>query len=465
VNGRSRALALAAIFVALVGLSLGGVAAFASSPVTLLLVLCALSVRGPLTSDHPRRLVGAAAVTALLGVGFVFGGSAAAGAATFALGGAIAVWASRVALAFDAPPAGITVASTSGQARTAAVVLDEAVKLWWEVARVAQRPSDIQVVAADVRAAADRNHERGWIDHPERSHLRPPPLEKAGVRCTRIRGAGSAEHLTFVSEFEPQDPEIRSSYLAQRPNRTAHAYLWRHRGGMRPTLICIHDYAMGHVTLDARICNVQWLHRELGLDVALAVLPLHGLRATGRRSGAGFLDGHPLWTSAALSQSIWDLRRIWGWLRAEGASPTGLLGFGVGGCVASVLASVDEGFACAVPVRPAVPLEHLASRLLPPVRRVERRAAGLGEQLLRQAWAPNAPLRMRPRVPHESRLIIGGASDRIVPPADVEALWEHWGRPAMHWSPGSHFGWIDRSATRARLASHLRGALWRTAVD
>jgi len=66
---------------------------------------------------------------------------------------------------------------------------------------------------------------------------------------------------------------------------------------------------------------------------------------------------------------------------------------------------------------------------------------------------------MRPRVSHEARLIVGGLADRIVPPAEVEALWEHWGRPSVHWVPGGHFARIGGGAMRARLASHLRATL------
>jgi hypothetical protein len=96
---------------------------------------------------------------------------------------------------------------------------------------------------------------------------------------------------------------------------------------------------------------------------------------------------------------------------------------------------------------------------MPPARRAEVRAAGLTEHLLKTAWARHSPLRMRPRVSHGARLIVGGVADRIVPPAEVEALWEHWGRPFIHWLPGSHLAWIGGGAMRARLVSHLRATL------
>ena len=46
-----------------------------------------------------------------------------------------------------------------------------------------------------------------------------------------------------------------------------------------------------------------------------------------------------------------------------------------------------------------------------------------------------------------------------VPPAQVAALWEHWGQPACHWLPCAHVPWFDGDALRAVLDSHLRGTL------
>jgi hypothetical protein len=448
-----------AALVAVTGLALGRVSAFCASPVAVWLAVCAVAIREEITADDPRRLVGAGVATAILGIAFAFAGSAAAGAAIAIAGVGIVTGAAQPSLRFAVPPKGIAAPRRSPPAVTAAVALDEGVKLWWEVTRLSQRRGGAQQIVAEVRAAADRDHERGWIDHPARSHLRPPPLEKAVVRARHVPGLGRVEHLSFASEFEPQDPEIRETYLAVSANRTAHAYLWRHGDEMRPTVICVHGYEMGRVALDARLWNIDELHRTLGLDVAAVILPLHGPRASGHRSGAGFLDGHPLWTNAAVAQAVWDLRRVWGWLRADGASAIGTLGIGLGGYVASVLSSVEDGLACAVPVVPVVSLEDRVSLQMSPSRRAEARAAGMTEHLMRAAWARHSPLRMRPRVSHEARLILGGLADRVVSPAEVEALWEHWGRPDIHWFAGGHFAWVGRGTMRARLAAHLRATL------
>ena len=108
-------------------------------------------------------------------------------------------------------------------------------------------------------------------------------------------------------------------------------------------------------------------------------------------------------------------------------------------------------------------LEALFWRQLSPARAAAARAAGLTPLVLEHAFSRHAPLRMRPRVTHGGRLVIGGLADRIVTPDQVTALWEHWGQPAAHWFPGSHSVWRGRDALRRRLAEHLRATLLPTA--
>ena len=91
-------------------------------------------------------------------------------------------------------------------------------------------------------------------------------------------------------------------------------------------------------------------------------LPLHGARAAGRRSGAGFLDAHPLATNAAFEQAVWELRRLAGWLRAQGSPALGVYGMSLGGYTAALFASIERGLACAVPLVPAVSLPGRARR-------------------------------------------------------------------------------------------------------
>jgi hypothetical protein len=450
----------AAVALALAAFVTGRLAVFAVAPLAIALAALAIGIEAK--PDAPRRWVGGGAATALAGLLLFAAGSGLAALFPFALGVLLLDRGVRASLRLDPPPPGLATPSLR-PAVALAVATDELIGLAWETARRAQPRSDFVRIAADVRAAAGRNREHGWIERPERAYLMPPGLEKVALSRVRLRGSGSAEHLRFESEFEPLDPEVRDDFLSRRANRTAHVHLWRHTSGPRPTLICLHGHRQGHPAVDARLWDVRWLHRTLGLDVALFALPLHGPRRSGWRSGDAFLDGHPCETSAALAQTIWDLRRLARWLQEQGSPMLGVAGFGLGGYAAALFASLAPNLASAILLAPIVSLETFSWRLLPPARRAEARADGITDHWLAAAWARHDPRRLRPRVAHEARLVLAGLVDRIVPPLQALALWEHWGRPAHHWFPGSHFVWLGRRPVRERISAHLRSSLAGTA--
>jgi hypothetical protein len=451
---------VAACCVALTALTGGSLLAFVAAPVSLLLAAQALAVGRGISPEAPRRSVG----LGLLGLasGALFLAAARPGAALFVAGFGVAVvlWGTRAALAFDPPPRGCALPKGFHPLLHLGVAADETIRLGFELKGLCVRGPEYTRVAAEARIAADRNREQGWIARPERAHPIPPPLEKPQLAACWLRGVGAAERLSFASEFQPQDPEIRNEYLAALRNRTAHATLLRRPHAPRPTLIVVEGAGMARV---ARGAGLQWLHRTLGLDLALFVLPLQGPPSPRRGSGLGWLGGHPLWTNAVLGQGVWDLRRLVGYLRSQGAPAVGVFGVGLGGYAAAVFASVEEGLACAVAMTVPASLEALFWRQLPPPRRAEARAAGLTPHVLENAWARHAPLRLRPRVPHAARLVVGGLADRIVPPDQVGALWEHWGQPAVHWYPGTHLAWRGAAAMRGSIGAHLRECLASTA--
>jgi hypothetical protein len=394
-------------------------------------------------------------LTLLLGLGLALTGELGAGLVAGALGAAAGFAGAELSLAVHPE-----LRPVPRSPRTSlAVATDEAMKWFWHATSLVSPPPAPGAWLDALRAAAERNRASGVLEDAARAHPTPPALEKHELARVRLPGLPEAERLRFESEYEPRDPELRERYLAIAPNRTAQALLWRHAKQRRPTLIVIHGYGMGRPILDARAFDVPWLHGALGLDVALVTLPLHGARAAGRRSGAGFLDGHPLATNAAFGQAIWELRRLAGWLRAEGAPALGVYGMSLGGYTAALLAGVERGFACAVPFVPAVSLPALLAASRSAEERRRREALGLSDQLLSEAWASHEPLRVRPQVAPEGRLILAGLSDRICTPDQVDALWRHWEQPSIHWFEGSHLAHFGRRAARERLAVHLRSTL------
>jgi hypothetical protein len=393
----------------------------------------------------------------LYGITLLLAGELAAGLLSLASGAGASFVGTQLSLAAHPQT---RPSSAPRSARThLAVAADEAMKWYWHATGLVSPPPEPAQYVESLRAAAERNRASGVLSDPSLAHPAPPALEKHTLRRFELTGLPSAEELCFESEFEPRDPEVRERYLGVAANRTARALLWRHAAGPRPTLIVIHGYGMGRPGLDARAFDVARLHRRLGVDVALVTLPLHGVRSAGRRSGAGFLDAHPLATNAAFEQAIWELRRLSGWLRREGAPAIGVHGMSLGGYTAALFGSLERGLACAVPLVPAVSLPAVLGASRSPEQRDRRESIGLSDALLADAWASHDPLRHRPLVAPEGRLILAGLSDRICTPDQVEALWEHWERPSIHWFEGSHLAPFGRRALRERLDAHLRATL------
>jgi dienelactone hydrolase len=159
------------------------------------------------------------------------------------------------------------------------------------------------------------------------------------------------------------------------------------------------------------------------------------------------------------AQSVWDVRRILTWIRAtEPDARVGITGISLGGYVTALVASLDDGLACAIPGVPAVDLadliEHHAGL---------RHDHELREELAlaKQVGLVVSPLALAPRVPPEGRFIYAGLADRLVHPRhQVARLWEHWGRPDIEWYNGSHTGFFrSKPVGRFVLAALQRSGL------
>ena len=57
----------------------------------------------------------------------------------------------------------------------------------------------------------------------------------------------------------------------------------------------------------------------------------------------------------------------------------------------------------------------------------------------------------------ERLFILAGRGDRVTPPAQAEALWQHWRRPEIHWFAGSHLAQIGRGDGFRKLRRKLDG--------
>ncbi len=318
-----------------------------------------------------------------------------------------------------------------------------------------EEPRRLRAEVNDARALWEA---RGFVDKPEAYHRTPPALDDPAIRASRTRGF-DYEHLCFESGYEPALEEPgRERWLGYAANHTAHAWVLRHADVSRPWLVCIHGYQMGHPLIDLSAFDPRWLHHRLGMNLLLPVLPLHGPRKIGRRSGDGFIAGDILDTVHAEAQAMWDIRRLISWVRALGGSRVGVYGLSLGGYNTALLASVEPGLACAIPGIPATDFTRLVWRHGPPLQIQRFEHLGLKLAEAQDALRVVSPLALEPKVPAAHRAIFGGIADRLVPPDQVRDLWRHWGRPKIVWYPGAHVTFGLHPPVRQLIEETLRAA-------
>jgi hypothetical protein len=360
------------------------------------------------------------------------------------------------ALRLDVHPEGVPAPAAS--ARLAAeVALDEA--MLGTMVFTQQFPSfaDHARIEREVALAREQFEDAGWLEKPEAYHETPPgPCVGDAVR-RRTRGI-AYEHLSFPSEYEPRAGEPgRERWIDYAHNRTGHA--WVVRGNPeRPWLVCIHGYRMGHPLIDLSAFHPRWLHRHLGFNLLVPVLPLHGPRSFGR-SGDGFLAGELLDTIHAEAQAMWDLRRLLAWVRAGSEAPIGVYGLSLGGYTTALLASLDDRLAGAVAGIPATDFARTFYRHGGPWQERAALHAGLSELAMAQILRVVSPLALAPKVPREHRAIFGGVVDRLVPADQVRDLWRHWEEPRVAWFQGAHLTFGAHPFVRALIDETLVGAL------
>jgi pimeloyl-ACP methyl ester carboxylesterase len=233
----------------------------------------------------------------------------------------------------------------------------------------------------------------------------------------------------------------------------------RHDDGPRPWLVCVHGQGMGRRS-DIEFFRLRRLHRDLGINVLVPVLPLHGPRREGARPEQQFVSNvYPVNNTLGLAQSIWDLRRLLAWLRhEEDATTIGLYGFSLGSYVSSLLSTLDDDLACIVSV---VPSGDLAEALRtsepgwPSKRRAHRELHDERAEVVHRVVSPFA----RPcLVAKERRFIVAGQGDRIAVPPGATQLWRHWDQPAIKWRPRGHVTTAWSADYDDHLVEILRGS-------
>lgn len=314
----------------------------------------------------------------------------------------------------------------------------------------------LQRTAAESHAAHALFREQGWLQEPQQFHLPPPVPTQMHLEAARFEGLDYTL-ACWPSGYVPhaQLPG-RERWMGYAPLRQMQARLFRHAQPGRPWLICIHGYRMGREWADFRLFNPAWLHHELGFNLAFPLLPLHGERKLGWRSGDGFLDGDLMDTINALAQAQWDIRSLLAWLRQEQqAESISVLGYSLGGYNAALLAGLEPGLERVVAAIPLVDVATVMWENGPRAMLEQMQALGMGQAELRRILRVVSPLAVTPQVPLDRRFIIAGSADRIVPLPPIMDLWRHWQRPRMDWFNGTHLSIRKDVGVPALLAEYL----------
>jgi pimeloyl-ACP methyl ester carboxylesterase len=282
----------------------------------------------------------------------------------------------------------------------------------------------------------------------------PAPVRPTPKHVRSLPWGGDCVELSWPSAYKPFDPKVGERYLAHVPNRVAHARLFG-GGRARPAVIAVHGYMGGHWALEERTWPVRTLN-QWGLDVALAVLPFHGLRARPGESAPPFPGGDPRVTNEGFRQVVTDLRSLIGVLRDRGATRVGVMGMSLGGYSTALLATLQADLAFAVPLIPLASVADFAR---------DQGRLGTGENATLQHAALEAanhivsPLARPSLVPPERVLIVAAEEDRVTPIAHAERLAAHFGVPLLR----VHGGHLLQT-WRATAFREMRAMLRRTGV-
>lgn len=302
---------------------------------------------------------------------------------------------------------------------------------------------------------------QGWIKDPRSYHQDPPATTKMTLKDEPFAGL-PLERFRFDSGFEPHPGEPgRDRWLAYPKVNEAAGWILRHRDfEHRPWLFVVNGYRTGDLRTDLLSFRVEHLYRDLGLNVANVTLPLHGPRSLGDTSGARVLNSGAMNTINTIAHGAWDIRRVLGWLRSDlGAENIGLSGISLGGYMVSLVSCLDDDLSCVIAGVPESDLVRGMRRQVDPMLPPFYEQWGLSWGPLEKVFTPVSPLAMQTLVPHDRRYIYAGLLDRWVRPGNVKTLWEHWGRPSIHWYHGSHLSFPFEKSVHRYIDSAVRESL------
>jgi pimeloyl-ACP methyl ester carboxylesterase len=331
------------------------------------------------------------------------------------------------------------------------------------VATAALRPADAIAERDSLRFYA----ELGEAQDPELSFPAPTELPRVSSRpanpVAEWMAHGRVHNIKFKSSFSAINPAVRELRRGYERNNVVHAQHWVHDDGPHPTLCLIHGFMGSAYLFNGLFFSLPWFYRS-GYDVLLYTLPFHGRRAERHSpfSGYGyFADGFSGFAEA-MAQAVHDFRSVLDYLEYTGVDRIALTGMSLGGYTSALIAAVDDRIQAVIPNVPVVTPESAFDDWFPAnmLVRLGNRVTGMDRTAAAAASMYHSPLNYPPLVAKDRRLIITGLGDRLAPPEQAEALWEHWDRCAFHWFPGNHILHVSQPDYLRRMTRFMSGFMF-----
>jgi pimeloyl-ACP methyl ester carboxylesterase len=279
---------------------------------------------------------------------------------------------------------------------------------------------------------------------------RPPAVRPHVREVRKLEWGGECVEASWESAFEAHESSVRERYRSHVANRTAHARVYGARAGSRrPAVIVVHGYLSGQWAVEERAWPIRWLNTRGGLDVAVTVLPFHGVRGRAGGGAPPFPGADPRFTNEGFRQAVADLRVLIALLKERGAPRVGIMGMSLGGYTTALMATLEPDLAFAAPLIPLASVADFAR---------DQGRMGRGAQMLEQHAALEAanlvvsPFARPSLVPPERVLVVGAEADRITPVAHAERIAAHLGVPLTRVSGGHLLQVWRRDAFRALRA-------------
>ena len=322
------------------------------------------------------------------------------------------------------------------------VLADEMVLAGFKIMRNPPTDQTWERVAYEVETATKLFEREGWLADPRSYHRDPSvPIDMHSAGVPRYATLGLPwQQLRWSSEWAPRPEEPGAQrWLGYEANRRSSAWILRHHDARpRHWAVLIHGTEQGRLLIDQIVFRARKLHEELGCNVLLPLLPLHGSRRARDGAGTGFPTVDSLDNIHGLAQSAFDVRALIRWIEAQGPACISVSGLSLGGYVAALVAGLERPLGAVVGMVPAVDFPEVFHRQAPRDMRGQERfeemaaASALVHEVV-------SPLRFTPATPPERLHVVAGLHDRLLDPrAQTSRLIELWGTDNITWLTRGH---------------------------